>query len=188
MGFDSLRPPYLLLSTPELLDPNFARAVVLIGHHTTEGAIGWIVNRVIDPKAIELLPAPLSRSIHPETPLRLGGPVLVNGLIVVHRDEIPNVESVEIAPGIRVSSSPDVLPALFALPPRGRPPSGLLVFGYSGWGPGQLDREMEDGSWLILPYDEDLAFPRDVDNLWERGLARLGATPETMATPPAGVN
>jgi putative transcriptional regulator len=187
VGFESLTPPYLLLSAPELLDPNFARAVVLIGHHTSEGAIGWIVNRVIDPKAIELLPAALSQTIHPETPLRLGGPVLVNGLIVVHRNEVPEVESVEIAPGIRVSSSPAVLPALFAGAPRGTP-HGLLVFGYSGWGPGQLEREMEDGSWLVLPYEEELAFPFDVDNLWERGLARLGATPESVVAPPGGVN
>ncbi|HKC26278.1 MAG TPA: YqgE/AlgH family protein [Thermoanaerobaculia bacterium] len=187
MVFESLQPPYLLLSAPELLDPNFARAVVLIGHHTTEGAIGWIVNRVIDPKAIDLLPEPLGKSIHPETPLRLGGPVLVNGLIVLHRREVPNIESVEIAPGIRVSSSPDVLPELFASPPSGTP-AGLLVFGYAGWGPGQLEREMEDGSWLVLPYEEDFAFPPDAEGLWERALARLGATPESVSTPPGGVN
>jgi putative transcriptional regulator len=187
VSFDALEPPYLLLSAPELLDPNFVRTVVLIGHHTSEGAIGWIVNRVIDPKAIELLPPPLSQSIHPETPLRLGGPVLVNGLIVVHRREVPDVESVEIAPGIRVSSSPAVLPALFAAPPRGTP-NGLLVFGYSGWGPGQLEHEMEDGSWLVLPYEEDFAFPIEVDGLWERALGRLGATPESVSAPPGGVN
>jgi putative transcriptional regulator len=187
VDFESLTPPYLLLSAPELLDPNFARAVVLIGHHTGEGAIGWIVNRVIDPKAIELLPEPLGKAIHPETPLRLGGPVLVNGLIVLHRVEVPNVESVEIAPGIRVSSSPDVLPALFAAPPSGTP-AGLLVFGYAGWGPGQLEREMEEGSWLVLPYEQDFAFPPDVEGLWERALARLGATPESVSTPPGGVN
>src|SRR5262249_5773195 len=128
VGFESLRPPYLLLSAPDLLDPNFARSVVLIGHHTTEGAIGWIGNRVIDSKAIEILPEPLGKSIHPETPLRLGGPVLVNGLIVVHRREVPHLESVEIAPGIRVSASPEVLPELFGAAPRGVP-AGLLVFG-----------------------------------------------------------
>jgi putative transcriptional regulator len=187
VGFDALQPPYLLLSAPELLDPNFARSVVLIGHHTTEGAIGWIVNRVIDSKAIELLPATLGKLIHPETPLRLGGPVLVNGLIVVHRREVPSIESVEIAPGIRVSASPDVLPALFASPPAGVP-AGLLVFGYAGWGPGQLEREMSEGSWLVLPYDEELAFPSEVDGLWERALARLGATPESVSAPPGGVN
>ena len=187
MGFESLQPPYLLLSAPELLDANFARSVVLIGHHTSEGAIGWIVNRVIDPKAVELLPEALAKAIHPQTPLRLGGPVLVNGLIVLHRQEVPNLESVEIAPGIRVSSSPEVLSALFATPPRGTP-AGLLVFGYAGWGPGQLEREMEEGSWLVLPYEEELAFPHDVDGLWERALARLGARPESVSAPPGGVN
>jgi putative transcriptional regulator len=111
----------------------------------------------------------------------------VNGLIVVHRREVPSIESVEIAPGIRVSASPDVLPALFASPPNGVP-AGLLVFGYAGWGPGQLEREMSEGSWLVLPYDEELAFPSEVDGLWERALARLGATPESVSAPPGGVN
>ena len=176
MGFATLEPPYLLLSAPELLDPNFARAVVLIGHHTTEGAIGWIVNRIIDPKAIELLPEPLGKAIHPETPLRLGGPVLVNGLIVVHRREVPEIESVEIAPGIRVSSSPDVLPALFATAPLGTP-SGLLVFGYAGWGPGQLDQELAASSWLIGDIDPRLIFETPASEMWEAAIRRLGADP-----------
>jgi putative transcriptional regulator len=188
MAVESLRTPYLLLSAPELVDPNFAHTVVLMGHHTNEGAVGWIVNRVIDSKAIELLPSPLNEVIHPATPLRLGGPVLVNGLIVVFRNDVPEVESVEIAPGIRVSASPDILPALFATAPRGRTPAGLLVFGYSGWGPGQLEREMEDGSWLVLPYEEEFAFPNDTEGLWERALSHLGVRPEAVSTPPGGVN
>jgi putative transcriptional regulator len=185
---ESLETPYLLLSAPELLDPNFARAVVLMGHHTKEGAIGWIVNRIIDAKATDVLPPPLNGAIHPETPLRLGGPVLVNGLVAIARKELPEVESVQIAPGIYVSASPEALPSLFAGDPGAAAPSGLLVFGYAGWGPGQLEREMEDGSWLILPYEEEFAFPSAVDGLWEKALARLGATPESVSAPPGGVN
>ena len=97
-------------------------------------------------------------------------------------------ESIEMAPGIRVSATPDILPRLFASAPSGDAPRGLLVFGYAGWGPGQLEHEMEEGSWLVLPYDESFAFPDDVEDLWERALARLGATPGSVSTPPGGVN
>lgn len=188
MGVETLKAPYLLLSAPELADPNFARSVVLMGHHSNDGAIGWIVNRVIEPRAAGLLPAGLSEGIHPETPLRLGGPVLTNGLIVLHSEEMPGVESIEMSPGLRVSSSPEILPRLFGtVRPKGRCP-GLLVFGYAGWGPGQLEHEMEDGSWLVLPYEDEFAFPESVEGLWERALARLGVTPESMSTPPGGVN
>lgn len=184
---DTLETPYLLLSSPELLDPNFARSVVLVGHHTNEGALGWIVNRIIEKNAAGLLPAPLNRTIHPDTPLRLGGPVLTNGLVVVHRRETPGIESVEMSPGLRVSAAPEILPVLFNRIPAGMP-DGLLVFGYSGWGPGQLEHEMEEGSWLVLPYEEAFAFPEDVEGLWERALARLGVDPSSVATPPGGVN
>ncbi|HYN40176.1 MAG TPA: YqgE/AlgH family protein, partial [Thermoanaerobaculia bacterium] len=68
------------------------------------------------------------------------------------------------------------------------PVCGLLVFGYSGWGPGQLEHEMEEGSWLVLPYDPAFAFPADVADLWERALAELGVRPECVSTPPGGVN
>lgn len=184
---ESLKTPYLLLSAPLMLDPNFARTVVLMGHHTDAGAIGWIVNRVLPQKASELLTSPMNEQVHPKTPLRLGGPVLTNGLVVVYRCEVPGIEHVEMAPGIRVSASPEILGRLFAAPPEPHP-RGLLVVGYAGWGPGQLEHEMEEGAWLVLPYEEAFAFPEEVDGLWERALARLGASPETVASPPGGVN
>ena len=182
-----LETPYLLLSAPELSDPNFAHSVVLIGHHTTEGALGWIVNRIIEKNAAGLLPAPLNKTIHPGTPLRLGGPVLTSGLVVVHRRDTPGIDSVEMAPGLRVSASPEILPVLFGHIPSGIP-DGLLVFGYAGWGPGQLEHEMEEGSWLVLPYEEAFAFPEEAEGLWERALARLGVDPGSVAMPPGGVN
>jgi len=185
---ETLTPPYLLLAAPVLSDPNFEKTVVLMGHHSAEGAVGWIVNRLVDGGAIALLPEEVSRTIHPDTPLRIGGPVATPGLIVVHRETFAGIESIDMAPGLVVSATPEVLPRVFAAVPDGGPVGGLLVFGYSGWGPGQLEHEMEDGSWLVLPYDPAFAFPADVAGLWERALAELGVKPECVATPPGGVN
>lgn len=185
---ETLRPPYLLLAAPVLSDPNFERTVVLMGHHSEEGAVGWVVNRLVDGGARALLPEPVAATIHPDTPLRIGGPVATPGLIVVHRDTFDGIESIGMAPGLVVSATPEVLPRVFARAPGEPPVAGLLVFGYSGWGPGQLEHEMEEGSWLVLPYDPALAFPADVSGLWEKALAELGVRPEQVSAPPGGVN
>lgn len=186
MTVETLRTPYLLLAAPELSDPNFHQAVVLMGFHTDEGALGWIVNRVLEGGVANLLPDSVKEGLHPDTPLRVGGPVMTPGLIVIHRLPITGVESTALTEGLYLCSSAESLPKLFHERPGKRMPSGLLVFGYAGWGPGQLEREMSEGSWLVLPYEESMAFPEDADTLWARALLRLGISPDRMSAPPAG--
>jgi putative transcriptional regulator len=185
---ETLKAPYLLLASPDMADPNFRHSVVVMGHHDAGGAVGWIVNRLLDDDAASFLPDELARAIHPKTPLRLGGPVLTPGLLVLHRTRVEGIESTEVAPGLLVCSQPDVLSRVFAEDPSGRAPLALLVFGYSGWGPGQLEREMSEGAWLVLPWEEAFAFPAETGTLWERALFRLGVDPGKVATPPSGVN
>jgi putative transcriptional regulator len=184
---ETLTTPYLLLAAPVMLDPNFAKTVVVMGHHTREGALGWIVNRVLGEPAATLLAPPLDTSVHPDTPLRVGGPVFTNGLVALFSDAVPGVESVEMAPGLRVSAAAEILPKLFASAPATGTP-GLLVLGYSGWAADQLESEMEGGSWLVLPWDPAFVFTNDVDGLWERALARLGVDPASYSSSSTGVS
>jgi putative transcriptional regulator len=184
---ETLTTPYLLLAAPVLLDPNFAKTVVVMGHHTREGALGWIVNRVLGEPAAALLAPPLDTTVHPDTPLRVGGPVFTNGLVALFHDAVPGVESVEMAPGLRVSAAAEILPRLFSSPPAAGTP-GLLVLGYSGWAADQLESEMEEGTWLVLPWDPAFAFTNDVDGLWERALARLGVSPASFSSSSTGVS
>jgi putative transcriptional regulator len=185
---ETLTAPYLLLAAPDLADPNFQRSVVLMGHHSRDGAVGWIVNRVVEGGASALLVGEVARTIHPDTPLRIGGPVATPGLVVVHREPVEDVPSLTMAPGLLVCASVEVLPRLFGDEPGREAPLGLLIYGYSGWGPGQLEREMEDGSWLVLPFEPGIAFPASVSDLWERALARLGLDPGSVSSQPGGVN
>jgi putative transcriptional regulator len=184
---ESLTTPYLLLAAPVMLDPNFAKTVVVMGHHTREGALGWIVNRLLGEPAAALLAAPLDATVHPDTPLRLGGPVFTNGLVALFSDAVPGVESVEMAPGLRVSAAAEILPKLFAASPAAGTP-GLLVLGYSGWAADQLESEMEEGSWLVLPWDPAIVFTNDVEGLWERALACLGVDPASVSSSSTGVS
>jgi putative transcriptional regulator len=178
---ETLSVPYLLLATPTLLDPNFVESVVLMGHHDSEGAMGWIVNRLHEKPVRELLAPSQQQGVHAETPLHLGGPVPADSLLAVFHHAIDGVESAAIAPGLFVSGSLPVLPLLFSKAPGPGLVPGRLVFGYSGWGAGQLEREMEDGSWLALPYDAELAFCASVDGLWRRCFDRLGLNPALLS-------
>lgn len=181
---ESLRTPYLLIATPALRDPNFAETVVLMGHHDSEGALGWVINRPHERPALELLSPPHRDGVHEETPLHVGGPVPADALVVLFRGKVPDIESAEIAPGLSLSRSPSILRILFADPPRPPLVRGRLVFGYSGWGPGQLEREMREGSWLALPSEDDLAFATRVDDLWRRCFNRLGINPALLTSAP----
>jgi putative transcriptional regulator len=185
---ESLKAPYLLLAGPGLADPNFAKTVVLMGHHTKDGALGWVVNRLLGQPAATLLPPPLDNTLHPETPLHIGGPVITNGLVALFREEIAGVECTEMAPGLWVSASAEILPKLFGKAPGTGAPEGLLVLGYAGWDAEQLEGEMQEGAWLVLPWEPDLAFARKVESLWERGLARLGVDPASFSSSSTGVS
>ncbi|MCL4819694.1 MAG: YqgE/AlgH family protein [Vicinamibacteria bacterium] len=186
---EDLRAPYLLIAAPSLRDPNFEHSVVLMGRHTSEGAVGWIVNRVLEKRAVELLAEPFARAVHPLTPLHLGGPVSTDGLLVLFHGAVEGVavEFQELAQGLRLSTTPAILSEVFREPPT-RGPRGLLIHGYAGWGPGQLEREMEEGAWLVAPYEEELTFSPTVDGCWERGLALLGITPGALGLGPTRAN
>lgn len=181
---ESLRAPYLLVAAPSLRDPNFARTVVVMGHHDAQGALGWIVNRRHERPARDVLSAEHRDRIHAQTPLHVGGPVPGDSLLALFRGSIHGVESAELAPGLWVSRSPDILPQLFSEPPAPPLVRGRLIFGYAGWGPGQLEGEMQEGAWLTLPSEEDLAFALRVDDLWQRCFDRLGINPALLTSVP----
>ena len=179
---ESLRAPYLLIATPSLRDPNFEQTVVLMGHHDATGALGFVLNRLHDQPAREILSVELRERVHAETPLHIGGPVPTDAVLALFRGTVEEVEAAELAPGLSVSRSADILPRLFTKPPRPPLVAGRLVFGYAGWGPGQLEGEMQQGAWLALPSEEDLAFSVRVDDLWRRCFDRLGVNPALLAS------
>jgi putative transcriptional regulator len=178
---ESLSAPYLLIASPTLVDPNFVQSVVLMGHHDVGGAMGWILNRLHDVPVREVLAPGQRQGVHAGTPLHLGGPVVGDAILAVFHHAIDGIESAEVAPGLFVSGSAPVLPLLFSKAPGPGLVPGRLVFGYSGWGAGQLEREMEDGSWLALPYDAELAFSASVVDLWLRCFERLGLNPALLS-------
>ena len=172
----------LLVATPPLEDPNFDRTVVFVLEHHEEGAIGVVLNR----PSIESLDEPLDRWIDLQTaPSSVfdGGPVEQNALIALARTPRPLGESDEhLSPIAGRIASADLTadPALLA-----GDVEGVRVFrGYAGWGPGQLEYEIESGAWLVLDSEPDDVLSDHPDELWRDVLRRQGGRLSWLADAP----
>ena len=173
--------PALLLSMPQMLDPNFVRTVVLLCQHNDNGAFGLVMNRplITSGRVTVNLDPPMSTDR--ELEVWIGGPVEPErSWILVGRDaegEGDDIRGMRIAEGLHLSTSPDLLRRLLAPVP---PPDTRLIVGYSGWSPGQLEAELEASAWLIGEADRDLIFNTPPERMWDTAIRRLGADPATL--------
>jgi putative transcriptional regulator len=169
--------PRLLLSMPQLEDPNFRRTVVLLCEHSDEGAFGLVLNRptgVSATEAVQLTPPVMTSST---MELWEGGPVEPQRGWLLLGERPSDAEVMEIHDGVYLSTSPVLLRRLLegAAAPRAR-----ILTGYAGWGPGQLDSELEASAWLIGDVAVDLIFDTDPASMWETAIRRLGADPSAL--------
>ena len=180
--------PALLLSMPQLLDPNFARSVVLLCKHSTrEGAFGLVLNRPLVTTGTVMVHLDPPVTTDRELDVWVGGPVEPqrSWILVGGGPEQAEVSgAAQIADGVYLSTSPLLLRRLLEPDP---PQNARLIVGYSGWGPGQLERELGESSWLLSDVDADLVFNTPADQMWERAIRRLGANP-AMLTMSRGVH
>jgi putative transcriptional regulator len=170
--------PALLLSMPQLLDPNFARSVVLLCEHAPEGAFGLVVNRPSEVSAAEAVQLEPPIATANDLPLLIGGPVEPQRGWILTASAPEGVESRELGSGLYLSASPLLLRR--ALMARPAPRRTHVFAGYAGWGPGQLDQELADNAWLIMPVELDLIFEIPAAVAWEMAIRRLGADPHLL--------
>jgi putative transcriptional regulator len=179
------RPPTkgrLLIATPPLDDPNFDRVVVYMLEHHDAGALGVIINR----PTREQLEEPLDRwtDLQPEPgAVFAGGPVEPDALIALaHTTETMIDATEELSPVAGQVASADLSadPALVSVAV-----DAVRVFrGYAGWGPGQLEAEIEAGAWLVVDTEPDDVFTPDPDGLWRAVLRRQGGRLAWLAEVP----
>ena len=175
--------PGLLIASPPLGDPNFDRAVILLASHTEEGALGFVVNRVapVGLGALFGLAGYADMNDQDTTPVYLAGPVQRDSGWVVSREPFSPEEegSLELDGRLWISSSKHALDSLAADVKSGRYRADrcVVTLGYSGWGPGQLEREIGAGAWLPAPFDPAILFEGSVESRWERAHALLGIMP-----------
>jgi putative transcriptional regulator len=170
--------PALLLSMPQMRDPNFLRTVILLCKHNDEGAFGLVMNRplVTSGRVVVNLDPPVSTER--ELEVWIGGPVEpASSWILNGAEEAQMFSGMPIIKGVSLSTSPELLRRLLEPNP---PVDTRLIVGYSGWGPGQLEAELEESAWLLSDVDRDLLFATPAEQMWERAIRRLGADPAAL--------
>jgi putative transcriptional regulator len=164
----------LLIAMPTMRDPRFARTVIYMCAHTAEGAMGIVVNRLIGALSFNDLLKQLgldgtgtqdARKVH------FGGPVETSRGFVLHSADKLEEGSLQVDDEVALTSTTDILRSIVA---GEGPTRSLLALGYAGWGPGQLDAELQANSWLHASADKDLLFDEDLESKWTRALAKIG--------------
>jgi putative transcriptional regulator len=161
---DSLQGQFLIAS-PRLVDPNFARSVVLMVQHGDEGALGLVVNRPLETRVEEVCEKVLETPCATEGVIYQGGPC-EGPLMVVHTHD--SRSDIEVKPGVHFSTERESIEWLLRY---NEAPIKYFV-NYAGWAAGQLETEMESGSWLTVPADDEQIFhTAGGDELWSKLLA-----------------
>lgn len=181
MSTDSLR-GRLLVANPRLPDPNFDRTVVLVLAHGDDGALGVVLNRPTDTGVAEALPG-WEAAASPPAVVFSGGPV--DPTTVVCLALRPPGEEGEGSDWSPLEAAVGTLDMELGPPAVGGVHGVRMFAGYAGWGPGQLENEIEQGGWFVLDAAADDAVCADPDRLWRRVLRRQGTAMALVAAYPA---
>ena len=184
---------YFLISDTELVDPNFYRTVVLLIHHDDEGAFGLVVNRRSEVNLSSVLPGFESHEAG-NVPIFVGGPVQQEYFFALHggfprslqraEGKIPPAQLATEGVYFEPVTEPMVdylLGHWDELAPDDKPYLHMFA-GYSGWGAGQLEDEIREGAWVLVPAQADVVFKSDPDKAWQDALAAKGELYKIIAT------
>jgi len=173
--------PTLLLSMPQMQDPNFSQTVVLLCDYLPDGAFGIVLNRPTETPASAMVQLQPPVTAGNDLPLCIGGPVQPERGWILIGAPPEGTEYRTIVEGVYLTSSPTVLRHVLQTHPA---PRARVLAGYAGWGPGQLDDELAQSAWLMADVDADLVFDVDPGVMWQTAIRRLGADPSMLQTSP----
>ena len=174
----------ILIAMPSMSDPRFARTVIYLCAHNADGAMGLVLNRLISSITFKDLldelkveePAPEEAAV---PAIHFGGPVETGRGFVLHSADYVGPDSMPLTGTFALTATVDILKAIAA---GQGPEQHLLALGYAGWGPGQLDGELQENAWLSVEADPDLVFDGELDDKWERALAKLGISASLLSS------
>ena len=175
---------HLLIAMPAMADPNFAQTVTYICEHSDQGTLGLVINRPLDIDLGDVFAQLDLKDCDEEIsgqPVLQGGPVHMERGFVIHENEQRWENSTTIRDSIQVTTSRDIL---IAMAKGHGPRRATVALGYAGWGAGQLDAEIQSGSWLFADATDALVFETPREALYDEALASLGLTPSTIVMSP----
>ena len=181
-GFDdSSLDGMLLVATPGMSDPRFAKAVIYLCTYSKEGAMGLIVNQLAKEVEFDGIIGQLGIEVSEQAksvPVHVGGPVETSRGFVLHSNDYSHPDTLVIDGQFALSATIDILKAIAS----GTGPSQkVFALGYAGWAPGQLDQEIQASGWLLAPSDSDIVFGDDHTVKWTKALQKLGVDPNLLS-------
>ena len=180
----------MLIAMPTMRDERFTRSVIYVCAHSSEGAMGIVVNQPAPNirfsellVQLEVIPAAESIQLPPRAgvvKVLKGGPVETGRGFVMHSaDFFIENSTLPIDEGICLTATLDILKAIA----RGNgPESAVLALGYAGWAPGQLENEIQENGWLHCPADPELIFGSDIDGKYGKALRKIGIEPGKLSS------
>jgi len=172
----------ILIAMPGMEDPRFTKTLVYLCAHSSDGAMGLILNKRADGLKLKDLFGKLGIPIGSamgKIPVHYGGPVETGRGFVLHSSDYHSDDAtLQVDTATSMTATLDILHAMAMN--RG-PDKSIVALGYAGWAPGQLEAELQHNGWLACPADADLLFGEDEDAKWDRALAKLGVHPAMLS-------
>jgi putative transcriptional regulator len=177
--FESLKGQFLI-AMPGLMDPNFYQTVTFMCEHTSDGAVGIVLNRVHDTLIVKNIFTELQLDVGTEIgslPVHMGGPVNANQIFVLHGPPFEWEGCLQISSTIAMSNTIDLFKALSS----GEGPNSFIIsLGCAGWGPGQLESELKQNAWLNGPALEEIIFDVPFEMRWQEAVRKMGINPALL--------
>jgi putative transcriptional regulator len=171
----------MLIAMPQMQDRRFERSVILLCAHNEDGAMGLVINKLIDSLTLPELLTQLGidgDGLRGKAHVHFGGPVESGRGFVLHSADYNEEGTITVGGNLALTATLDILRAMG----RGNGPRlSLLALGYAGWGPGQLDAEIQANGWLHVAADEAIVFGDDFKDKWQRALGKLGIDPIALS-------
>ena len=172
----------LLLAMPNMTDPRFERSVIYLCSHDASGAMGLIINRGFDnltfPELLDQLSIETGEDVE-DVLVHEGGPVEPGRGFVLHSADYVQDSTLIVSETLALTATVDVLTAIA----EGHGPlHSLLALGYAGWGGGQLEKEIQENSWLTAEGDEEIIFYTELEQKWLRAMTMLGIDVSMLST------
>lgn len=169
----------LLIAEPFLGDPNFERSVVLLCEHNENGSFGFVLNQTTQLTLKDVI----DDEVYAEVPLHVGGPVEQNTLHFIHRLGALVEESIQVADNLYWSGDFEQLKSMLNTGTAAIQDVRFFI-GYSGWGDGQLERELKQEAWIVTDADSDFIFNTPTDQFWRGVLRRMDGKYKSIANYP----
>ncbi|MBI3441739.1 MAG: YqgE/AlgH family protein [Proteobacteria bacterium] len=172
----------LLVAMPGLQADVLNKSVIYVCAHSPAGAMGIVLNQKLPAVVFKDLLTQLDFSISGlqiEPVVHFGGPVETGRGFVLHSTDYIRENTVRINDRIGITGTVDILRSIAD---GAGPHRSIFALGYAGWGPGQLDEEIQRNNWLTIPADEELIFDLDLSGKWEKAMKKIGITPTALSS------